>query len=239
MQTFDDTFAAMPLVAILRGITPAEVVEVGGALIDAGLRIVEVPLNSPEPLESIARLVAAYGEHALIGAGTVLDVAAVDAVAATGARLIVSPNTDVEVIRRSKALGLASLPGMFTPTEAFAGLRAGADALKLFPGEATTPQASRGHAGGAADRRPRPRRRGCRGRDNAGVDGGGRERVRHRVVALQARAVSVRGVSARAGHRRKLASRRARMTTWRTSGRCSATRPRTWSAPRGTISSVA
>lgn len=140
MQTFDDAFAAMPLVAILRGITPAEAVEVGGALIDAGLRIVEVPLNSPEPLDSIARLVSAHGARALIGAGTVLDVAAVDAVAATGARLIVSPNTDTDVIRRSKALGMVSLPGMFTPTEAFAGLRAGADALKLFPGEASTPK---------------------------------------------------------------------------------------------------
>ncbi|MDB5663064.1 MAG: 2-dehydro-3-deoxy-6-phosphogalactonate aldolase [Sphingomonas bacterium] len=136
---FTAHLAACPLVAILRGIRPDEAVAVAAALIDAGIRILEVPLNSPDPLESIARIVAAYGDAATIGAGTVLDPDDVGRVAAAGGRLIVSPNADVRVIAATVAAGLVSAPGYFTPTEAFAALEAGAHALKLFPAEAASP----------------------------------------------------------------------------------------------------
>lgn len=122
------------LIAILRGIAPPEAVAVSRALIDAGIDRIEVPLNSPDPMTSIRMMHEAFGDRALIGAGTVLDVAQVDAVARAGGKLIVSPNCDVEVISRSRALGLESWPGVFTPTEAFAALSAGASGLKLFPG---------------------------------------------------------------------------------------------------------
>ena len=128
-----------PLIAILRGITPTEALPVAGALIEAGVTRIEVPLNSPEPLDSIARMVTAYGSDALIGAGTVLTPGQVREVAATGARLIVSPNCDPAVIAASKAAGMDSFPGVMTPTEAFAALAAGADGLKLFPGELIGP----------------------------------------------------------------------------------------------------
>jgi len=128
-----------PLIAILRGITPTEALPVAGALIEAGVTRIEVPLNSPEPLDSIARMVTAYGSDALIGAGTVLTPGQVRQVAATGARLIVSPNCDPAVIAASKAAGMDSFPGVMTPTEAFAALAAGADGLKLFPGELIGP----------------------------------------------------------------------------------------------------
>ncbi|WP_264595411.1 MULTISPECIES: 2-dehydro-3-deoxy-6-phosphogalactonate aldolase [unclassified Sphingobium] len=128
----------MPLVAILRGLTPEEAPAVGAALIEAGLRCIEVPLNSPRPLESIAALASLPG-GALIGAGTVLRVDAVDQVAQAGGRIIVSPNMDPPVIRRTKALGLLSMPGIATPSEAFAAIDAGADALKLFPAEMHSP----------------------------------------------------------------------------------------------------
>jgi len=124
----------LPLIAILRGLTPAEAPDIGAALVAAGFTTIEVPLNSPQPLDSIATLSAQFGDQALIGAGTVLSVAEVDAVADAGGKLIVSPNCNPQVIAHTKARGLHSWPGVFTPTEAFAALDAGADGLKLFPG---------------------------------------------------------------------------------------------------------
>lgn len=123
-----------PLIAILRGITPDEAVPICGALIEAGIDWVEVPMNSPEPVKSIEKMVNAY-PNAVIGAGTVLTTYEVDQVADVGGGLIVSPNCDAEVIGRTKTRGMQSWPGVFTPTEAFAALKAGADGLKLFPGD--------------------------------------------------------------------------------------------------------
>ena len=125
-----------PIVAILRGIRPDEVVEVAGALYEAGLRAIEVPLNSPDPYDSIARLSAEFGEKCLCGAGTVLNAEQVDQVAGAGGRLIVSPDSNPAVIRRALELGLVPAPGFATPTEAFAAIRAGAKILKLFPAAA-------------------------------------------------------------------------------------------------------
>ena len=129
----------LPLVAILRGVTPEEVVGVSDALAEAGFAIIEVPLNSPRPLESIERLRAKFAEEILIGAGTVMTPAQVKDVAAAGGRLIVMPHGDAEVVRVAKAAGLACIPGVSTPTEGFAALANGADALKLFPAELLTP----------------------------------------------------------------------------------------------------
>lgn len=139
VSTFFDHLAACPLVAIIRGVTPDEVDGVGAALIDAGVRVIEVPLNSPDPLRSIERLAARFGKDATIGAGTVLDPADVARVRDAGGRIIVSPNADTAVIAAAVAAGLVAAPGYFTPTEAFAALKAGAQALKLFPAEAATP----------------------------------------------------------------------------------------------------
>lgn len=124
----------LPLIAILRGVTPPEAIAIGDALIAAGITTLEVPLNSPDPIESIAALATHLGDAASVGAGTVLNVAQVKAVADAGGQIIVSPNCNTEVIRATKASGLQSWPGVFTPTEAFAALDAGADGLKLFPG---------------------------------------------------------------------------------------------------------
>lgn len=121
------------LIAILRGVRPEEAPGITETLIAAGIGRIEVPLNSPEPLKSIAAMAERFGGDALIGAGTVLTADEVEAVAEAGGKLIVSPNCDAEVIRRSKALGLASFPGVFTASECFAALAAGADGLKIFP----------------------------------------------------------------------------------------------------------
>ncbi|WP_428156128.1 2-dehydro-3-deoxy-6-phosphogalactonate aldolase [Brevundimonas sp.] len=135
-----ESLDALPLIAILRGLTPHEAVDVGEAIVAAGFLCLEVPLNSPQPLESIRRLRQALNGRALVGAGTVLNVAAAREVAEAGGQLIISPNTNTDVIRETKALGLLSLPGFFTPSEAFAALDAGADALKLFPAEIAGPK---------------------------------------------------------------------------------------------------
>lgn len=128
-----------PLVAILRGLKPGQAVSVGEALVAAGITLIEVPLNSPDPLDSIGKLVDALSGRAEVGAGTVLTAAEVDAVAGVGGRFVVSPNCDAAVIGRTKAIGLGSYPGVFTATEAFAALAAGADVLKLFPADLAGP----------------------------------------------------------------------------------------------------
>lgn len=133
--------ARCPLVAILRGIKPDEVASVAAALIDAGFAMIEVPLNSPDPFASIARLAHQFGDLALIGAGTVMTPTQVNDVNAAGGRLIVMPHADTEVIRAAKAARMVALPGFATPTEAFAAIHAGADGLKLFPAEASSPAA--------------------------------------------------------------------------------------------------
>lgn len=140
MSKLDDALAACPLIAILRGVQPDEVVDIGEALFEAGLRSIEVPLNSPEPLKSIERLAGRFGETALIGAGTVMTPDDVIEVRDAGGELIVMPHSDPEVIEETKAEGLYCLPGVATPTEGFAALTNGADGLKLFPGEAMPPK---------------------------------------------------------------------------------------------------
>ncbi|MEA3062181.1 MAG: 2-dehydro-3-deoxyphosphogalactonate aldolase [Sphingomonadales bacterium] len=129
-----------PLVAIIRGVTPDDAEAIGEALYSAGIRIIEVPLNSPDPLESIRRIAGRLGEKALVGAGTVLDPADVGRVREAGGRIIVSPNTYPPVIEATARAGLVSSPGYFTPSEAFRAIRAGAHALKLFPAENATPK---------------------------------------------------------------------------------------------------
>ena len=129
-------FEQIPLIAILRGIEPSEVLEVGEALCEAGFRCLEVPLNSPDPLSSIGRLRGRFAGRLLIGAGTVMTPADVEAVQRAGGEFIVSPNTSAAVIGATKSCGLLSLPGFATPSEAFTAIEAGADALKLFPAEA-------------------------------------------------------------------------------------------------------
>ncbi len=131
--------ARCPLVAILRGIRLDEAIAITAALETAGFAIVEVPLNSPDPMASIAEMVRAFGDRLLIGAGTVMTEAQVAAIAATGARVIVTPHADARIVRAAKHHGLVAIPGCFTPAEAFAMLEAGADALKLFPAEGANP----------------------------------------------------------------------------------------------------
>ena len=132
-------FAKLPLVAILRGLTPAEAPDVAEALLEEDFEFIEIPLNSPEPLKSIAAVRRMAPARVFVGAGTVLTIEQIEAVAAAGGDLIVTPNTNPAVIARAKALGLACLPGAATPSEAFAALAAGADAVKAFPAEMVTP----------------------------------------------------------------------------------------------------
>lgn len=139
-MTLDEALLKMPLVAILRGMPPGEAEGVGKALADAGVTVMEVPLNSPDPFVSIRTLAKAHGERALVGAGTVLRAEDVARVADAGGKIIVSPNFDAEVVKATKRCGLVSVPGVLTPTEAFAALDAGADAIKLFPGDLLSPK---------------------------------------------------------------------------------------------------
>jgi len=128
-----------PLIAIVRGVTPDDAEAIGEAIYDGGIRIIEVPLNSPDPLDSIERLAAKFGDRKLVGAWTVVDPRQVEAVRQAGGRLIVAPNTDTRVIAATVAAGMVSSPGYFTPSEAFTACNAGATALKLFPAEAASP----------------------------------------------------------------------------------------------------
>ena len=139
-MNFEQASAACGIVAILRGVTPDDVIGVGDALFAAGIRIVEVPLNSPEPFRSIAALAKRFEGRMVVGAGTVLDVESVDRLKASGGQISVSPDCNPPVIARAVERGLVPLPGVFTPTEAFAAVRAGARHLKLFPAEAASPK---------------------------------------------------------------------------------------------------
>ena len=129
-----------PLIAIVRGITPDDVEAIGHAILRSGIRVIEVPLNSPQPLKSIELLAKKFGDQLLVGAGTVLDPGEVERVKSVGGRIIVSPNINEQVIMASASAGLISCPGFFTPTEAFRAIRAGANGLKLFPAEGATPK---------------------------------------------------------------------------------------------------
>jgi 2-dehydro-3-deoxyphosphogalactonate aldolase len=137
-QALAQAMARLPLIAILRGLTPAEAPAIGQSLVDSGFAIIEVPLNSPEPLVSMATLTQQFPQ-ALIGAGTVLNTQQVQAVHAAGGRLVVSPNFNPAVVAQALALGMVVLPGVATPSEAFAALDAGAHGLKLFPAEMISP----------------------------------------------------------------------------------------------------
>ena len=142
-ELFRRYFDQCPLVAIIRGVTPADAADVGQALFDSGFRIIEVPLNSPDPFASIRIIAGLLGDTALVGAGTVLDPADVRRVKEAGGRIVVSPNMNPAVIDATVAAGLVSSPGVFTPSEAFAALDSGAHVLKLFPAEAASPRVVR------------------------------------------------------------------------------------------------
>ena len=132
-RSFHEASAQLPLIPILRGITPEAAVATGAVLLDAGFTMIEVPLNSPDPFASIAALADAFGDRAVIGAGTVVDVLAVERAADSGATLILAPNMNPNVIARAAALGVVAMPGVATASEAFAAIDCGAAALKLFP----------------------------------------------------------------------------------------------------------
>lgn len=144
-ELFGKFLGECPLIAIIRGVTADEAEAIGEAIYEAGIRIVEVPLNSPDPLMSIEKLARRLGDKALVGAGTVLRPEQVADVKKAGGRIIVSPDTNIEVVAAAAEAGLVSSPGYFTPSEAFAAIRAGATALKLFPAEAASPSVLRAH----------------------------------------------------------------------------------------------
>ena len=139
VEDFRRYFAECPLIAIIRGVTPWEAKDIAAALFEAGIRIIEVPLNSPDPFDSIQIIADDFGDRALVGAGTVLDPAQVANVKEAGGRIVVSPNASIPVIEATVAAGLVASPGYFTPTEAFAAIGAGAHSIKLFPAEAASP----------------------------------------------------------------------------------------------------
>jgi 2-dehydro-3-deoxyphosphogalactonate aldolase len=139
VAAFDSAFARCPLIAILRGVKPDEVEGIGDALVDAGFTLIEVPMNSPDPLDSISRLARRFEGRAVIGAGTVLTEGQVEQVRTVGGTMIISPNANTRVIAATAEAGMVSLPGVVTPTEAFAAIEAGATALKLFPAEGSSP----------------------------------------------------------------------------------------------------
>jgi len=139
VAAFDSAFARCPLIAILRGVKPDEVEGIGEVLVDAGFTLIEVPMNSPDPLDSIARLARRFEGKAVVGAGTVLTEGQVEQVRTVGGTMIISPNANTRVIAASAEAGMVSLPGVVTPTEAFAAIEAGATALKLFPAEGSSP----------------------------------------------------------------------------------------------------
>ena len=139
-EKFSRNMTAFPCVAILRGLEPQNALDIGQVLVDNGFRIIEVPLNSPDPFKSIEILSKAFGHDAIIGAGTVLNTQSVADVQNAGGEVIVSPNTNIDVICDAKSRGMLSAPGVQTPTEAFAAIDAGANAIKFFPGEAITPK---------------------------------------------------------------------------------------------------
>ena len=141
MSAFAPFLAPLPLIAVLRGISPEEIPDVAGALYDAGFRVLEVPLNSPRAFASIGLLAQRHGDDCLVGAGTVIEVADVARIRDAGGRLVVMPHADTAVVRAAKAAGLVCAPGVATPTEAFAAIAAGADGLKMFPAEALPPAA--------------------------------------------------------------------------------------------------
>jgi len=145
IEDFRRYFAECPLIAIIRGVTPAEAEAIADAVYEAGIRIIEVPLNSPQPLESIRIIAETFGDRTLVGAGTVLDPADVSKVRDAGGRLVVSPNTNTQVIEATVAAGMVSSPGYFTPSEAFAAIGAGAHSIKLFPAESASPKVVKAH----------------------------------------------------------------------------------------------
>lgn len=140
IEAYNRWFGQTPLIAIIRGVMPDEAAEIGSALITGGIGIIEVPLNSPDPLLSIERLKSRLGDRAVIGAGTVTSADQVEQVRDAQAQIIVSPNMDPRVIRATVAAGMVSCPGIFTPSEAFTAIEAGAGVLKLFPAEAASPK---------------------------------------------------------------------------------------------------
>jgi 2-dehydro-3-deoxyphosphogalactonate aldolase len=141
VRTLLEALEPLPYIAILRGIRPVEVLEIGAALVNAGIGAIEIPLNSPDPLESIALLAEHFGDNTLIGCGTVISELDLRASHAAGARLVLHPHADRALVRVAKSLDMISVPGVATPTEAYAMLEAGADALKFFPSEIITPPA--------------------------------------------------------------------------------------------------